>query len=107
MLTFFKYNFTEQFILIVALGVFLITLAAIEANEGIIMGKIMLCILVFGMLYRTLQDGTIYNFFQGALLALIAGAIVWHKQIKPRRAYLYAAQAGGIADCRRALRGHA
>ncbi len=82
-LAFFAHHFSEHFLLIVTIGVFLITLAAIEANEGVIMGKILLCIVVFGMLYRTLQDGTLFNFFQGGLLGLIAGAVLWRRQIKP------------------------
>jgi prepilin signal peptidase PulO-like enzyme (type II secretory pathway) len=82
-LAFLQHNFTEHYILIVAIGVFLITLAAIEANESIIMGKVVLCIVVFGMLYRTLQDGTIYNFFQGGMAGLLLGAILWRRQIKP------------------------
>src|SRR5438045_3828787 len=80
---FFQYNFTEPFILIVCLGVFLITLAAIQANEGLIMGRIVLCIIVFGMLNRALIDHSIFNFFQGGTLAFLIGAAVWHKQIKP------------------------
>lgn len=82
-LAFLEYNFSEQFLLVVTIGVFLITLAAIEANEGIIMEKIMLCIVVFGMLNRTLQDHTLYHFFAGGLLGLVLGALLWRKQIKP------------------------
>ena len=82
-LTFLQYRFSEPFLLIALIGVFLITLAAIEANEHIIMGKILLCVVVPAMVYRTLIDGTIYNFFNGGLLGLIIGAAIWHRQIKP------------------------
>jgi hypothetical protein len=82
-LTFFDYNFGEQFVLIIGLGVFLITLAAIEANENMVMGRILLCIIVLGMLLRTLLDGSIYPFFEGGFAGLIAGAALWHKQVKP------------------------
>ena len=81
-LTYFKYNFTEQFLLIAMIGIFLITLAAIQANEGIIMGRILLCVLVFGALFRVLQDHTIFDAFQGALFSLIIGGIVWRSEIK-------------------------
>jgi prepilin signal peptidase PulO-like enzyme (type II secretory pathway) len=81
-LAFFEHNFTEQYILIVGLGVFLITLAAIEFNDGIIMGRILICVIVFGMLYRTLSDGTIYGFFQGGMAGLIAGVLLWRRQIR-------------------------
>ena len=82
-MTFLAHGFSEQFLLIVCIGIFLITLAAIEANEGLIMGKVLLCIIVFGMLYRTLEDKTIYNFFLGALDGLFLSAIICRKQIKP------------------------
>ena len=82
-LTFLAHGFSEQFLLIVVVGIFLITLAAIEANESIVMGKVILCIVVFGMVYRTLEDKTIYNFFLGALDGLFLSAIVWRKKIKP------------------------
>lgn len=81
-LAFLQYNFSEQFILIVTLGTFLITLAAIDANEKIVMGKILLCIVVFGMLYRVLQDGSIYNFFQGGLTGLIVGVVIRRKEVR-------------------------
>jgi prepilin signal peptidase PulO-like enzyme (type II secretory pathway) len=81
-LAFLQVGFSEQFLLIVTLGVFLITLAAIEANERMVMGKILLCVVVTGALWRTLQDHTIYGAFEGGFLALVAGAILWHKRIR-------------------------
>lgn len=82
-LGFLQHGFGEQFLLIACLGVFLITLAAIHANEGVVMGKMLLCIAVFGMLHRTQVDGSIYGFFQGGLIALVVGAVIWRKEIKP------------------------
>lgn len=81
-LAFLQYNFSEQMILICAIGVFLITLAAIEANEKMIMGKVILCVLIFGLLYRTLLDHTIYDAFGGGVIALFFGAILWRKSIR-------------------------
>lgn len=80
--TFFKYNFSEQFLLVVLIGTFLITLAAIEANEGMIMGRILLCVLVFGGFWRILSDHTIYEAFIGALFGGMLGAAIWNKGIK-------------------------
>lgn len=82
-LAFFEYSFTEQFLLVVTLGTFLITLAAIEANEKMIMGKVLLCVLVFGVMFRLLQDGTIYGFFSGGFFGLLVGAVIKRKDIKP------------------------
>jgi leader peptidase (prepilin peptidase) / N-methyltransferase len=82
-LTFFKYNFSEMFLLVVLVGTFWITLAAIQANEGIIMTRIILCIAVFGMMLRILQDHSIYGAFGGIWLSGIAGVVIWRKGIKP------------------------
>lgn len=81
-LAFFRYHFSEQFILVVFLGVFLVTLAAIEANEKIVMGRVLLSVAVSGMLWRVLADGTIYNFFEGGLFGLILGAALWRRRIE-------------------------
>jgi prepilin signal peptidase PulO-like enzyme (type II secretory pathway) len=80
---FLQHSFSDHFLLIVCLGIFLITLAAIEANERMIMGKVLLTIIVFGMLNRTLVDHTIYNFFLGGMYGLLLSALVWRKDIKP------------------------
>lgn len=82
-LAYFQYGFSERFLLVACIGVFLIVLAAIEANEKMIMGKILLCVTVFGMLYRVLLDGTIYGFFEGGFFGLALGTLLWRKGIKP------------------------
>jgi prepilin signal peptidase PulO-like enzyme (type II secretory pathway) len=82
-LAFFKYNFSEQFMLVATIGVFLITLAAIEANERMVMGKVLMCVVVFGMINRVLVDGTIYGFAAGGFYGLILGAVLFFKGIKP------------------------
>lgn len=80
-LAFLQYGFNDTSILILSIGTFLVTLAAIEVNENIIMGKVMICILVMGMLLRTLLDHELFGFVQGGLTGLIIGAIIWHKSI--------------------------
>ncbi len=81
-LAFLEHNFGEQYLLIVCLGVFLITLSAIEANEKTVMVKLLVPVIVFGMLLRTLVDHTIYEFFLGGIDGLFVGCILWRKQIK-------------------------
>lgn len=81
-LAFFRYGFEEMYILTVLLGVFLITLAAIEANERMIMGRVLLAVAVFGMVLRTLIDQTIFGFFFGGFFGLIAGLLVSYRQVK-------------------------
>ena len=80
-ITFLKYGFSDVGLLTLAIGIFLIILATIEASDGVIMGKIMLCIIVAGMLLRTLIDHTLFNFVLGGLFGVITGAIIWRKQI--------------------------
>lgn len=101
-LAFFKYGFGDIFVLASILGVFLIVLAAIEANERMIMGKIIVCIAITGMVYRTLVDASIFNFLESALLGLFLGALLWRKGIRkvghiyviPRQVQMLAA--GGL-----------
>jgi len=81
-LSFFKYGFGEQYLLVALIGIFLITQSAIEANEKMVMRSIMLCVLVCGMLFRTLQDHSIFPFFYGAVFSLLFSCIVWRKKIR-------------------------
>ena len=83
-LGYLQLGFSDHYILVITIGVFLITLAAIHANEGMVMGRVLLCVMVSGAMLRILNDHTIYNFFQGGFLALIAGVVVWHNQIEPK-----------------------
>jgi leader peptidase (prepilin peptidase)/N-methyltransferase len=81
-LTFLQHGFTEQFFLIACIGVFLITLAAIEANDHMILRKVLICVVVAGMVYRVLLDHHIYGFFAGALFGGMIGAALQYKSIK-------------------------
>lgn len=81
-LNFLAYGFSERYLLVALIGVFAITLAAIEANEHVILDSILVCLTVFGMLHRVLLDGSIYDFFQGGLFGLIIGAALWRKGIR-------------------------
>lgn len=81
-LAYLRFNFNEPFLLTVALGVFLITLAAIEANEKMVMGKILICVAVCGMVLRTRMDASIYGFFEGALYGTLLGAALFFRQVK-------------------------
>lgn len=82
LLAFFKYNFGDQYVLIMLTGAFLITLAAIHSNEGKMMTSVMLCTLVCGIVFRTLEDQTISLSFQGGLVALVLSCALVRKHIK-------------------------
>lgn len=108
-LAFLHYDFREIYLPVVVLGTFLITLAAIEANDNIIMWRILLCVVVAGMILRTLADHSIFNFFMGGLYGMMIGVALNYKNIKkighvympPSPALLMAA--GGICAGAKAL----
>lgn len=72
---------SESFVLITAIGVFLITLSALEYHQGKLYTLILTYILGLGMVLRVLQDGTIYDFFFSGFAMLFVGAIVWRIQV--------------------------
>lgn len=78
---FLQYNFSEMYMMVAIIGVFLITLAAIETNEGYLEKRILIVLVVAGMVMRTLLDHSIYGFFSGALFGLIAGLFLWRKDV--------------------------
>ena len=80
-LAFLQYGFGDMFILVCSIAAFLIILGAIEVNEKLIMGKVMLCTIVAGMLLRIHVDGQLFGFVLGGLYGAIAGAVIWHKSI--------------------------
>ncbi|MEZ5690388.1 MAG: prepilin peptidase [Rickettsiales bacterium] len=79
---FLKYDFSDMAILTITLSAFLIILAAIEVNEKIIMGKVIICTIIVGMLLRVYTDGVLFNFVLGGLFATVIGAVVWRKSIE-------------------------
>nr|AEQ20361.1 bacterial peptidase A24 N-terminal domain protein [uncultured bacterium CSL1] len=81
-LCFLQYNFSEAYLLVATIGVFLITLAAIDTNEGYLELRVLLVIVVSAMVWRTLQDHTIYGFFSGGFFGLMAGMFLWRGQVK-------------------------
>lgn len=81
-LLFMQYNYGQEFIVMAFLGVFWITLAAIQTNENLVMGRILIAIAVCGMINRTLVDGSIFGFFEGGFYALLLGALLWRKQLE-------------------------
>lgn len=78
---FFAHGYGEMFVLISIIGVFLITLAAIDANDRMIMWKILLPLAVSGMIYRTLVDGEIFGFVQSALTGLLVSAFIYRRRV--------------------------
>lgn len=102
LLAFFRYNFSEEYFLVTLIGLFFITLAAIEANEKMIMNSVLLCALVCGIILRTLQDHMLFNSLQGILVTLVVGCLLRRRDIQqvghiyvPPKPVLVAAVCGG------------
>lgn len=81
-LAFLRYNFSEAYMPVVAIGTFLITLAAIQVNDHMLMRGILVCIAVSGMIFRTLVDHSLFGFVMGGLYGLLVGVALQYKYIK-------------------------
>ncbi len=80
-INFLVFGISEHFVLVTAIGVFLITLAALEYHQGKLYTLILTYIIGLGMVLRVLQDGTIYDFFFSGFAMLFVGAIIWRLQV--------------------------
>lgn len=79
---FLQFNFSDAFILVAGVGVFLIILAAIDANDNRRMTSVIVVAGVFGLVLRALSDQTIFFSFLGGFYGLLIGALLWRKQIR-------------------------
>lgn len=79
---FYSFNFSQEYLLVAAIGTFLITLSAIQINDGIVMDKMLIVLMVLGMVTRVLFDNDIYGFFIGGLYGLIIGTFLWRNKVK-------------------------
>lgn len=82
------WGFSEHYFLVVLLASMLIVLASIHANENKVDYRVLLAATLVGMIFRTLQDGSIYHFFAGGMLGLMLGSLIWRKHIE-KRAHIY------------------
>lgn len=108
---YWSFGFSQEYLLLAALGTFFVVLVSIEHNEGIVMERVLIVTVVFGALWRTLMDANIYDFFLGGVIAGILGAFLWRKEVKPvRHVYTFPdgaklLAAGGICAGQAALPG--
>jgi hypothetical protein len=72
---------SEQFLLVISIGVFLITQTATYYSDKKLYTVLILLITGFGAIYRTLLDGTIYGFAMAGYFGLMVGVIIWGLQI--------------------------
>jgi leader peptidase (prepilin peptidase) / N-methyltransferase len=83
--TWLTYGIGEQFILILAIDIFLMIQAAIYFNDKKIINIVLVAIVACSAVYRTLQDGTIYGFVQSGYFALILAIIIWGVEMLLRK----------------------
>jgi prepilin signal peptidase PulO-like enzyme (type II secretory pathway) len=82
-LCFIQYGFSQEYLLVGGIGVFLIILACIDINDRVVQTSVLVTAMILGMLYRTAMDGEIFGFLQGGLYGAVLGAIIWRNEIKP------------------------
>lgn len=80
---FIQFSFSQDFILVAGIGVFLIILACIDVNEARIMPSVVVVTMMLGMLYRAVHDAEIFGFLQGGLFGLVVGLLIWRREVKP------------------------
>lgn len=68
---------SQEFILLTALGVFLIIIVAIDVSSGFISSYMMTLALSTAALYRTSLEPTIYPWFQSGFAWLFFAAMMW------------------------------
>jgi leader peptidase (prepilin peptidase) / N-methyltransferase len=81
---FLRFGFSEQYFLVALLGSMLTVLGSIEVNEGTVDKRVLVAVVVVGMMFRILQDYTIYDSFFGGVLALVVGCGVFYKRMEKR-----------------------
>ena len=76
-LAYFQFGLSETMILVIALGMFLIIMAAHYFENQRYYNEVLIAVAAFSTLLRVLHDGTIYGFVRGAYVGLIVGLIGW------------------------------
>lgn len=75
-LNFLAFGMGEQFLLLTAFGVFVITLAAIEWQQGWLSASIYSYAFAFAALSRTLAEATIYGWVRAFVVMLVIGLVI-------------------------------
>lgn len=74
---FLLFGFSEDFILLSALAVFLIILVFIDYHEGFLSNYVMTVAIFIAGIYRVRDDATFYLWFQHGFMWLFAAACLW------------------------------
>lgn len=78
LLSFAVFGFSEQFLLVSTIGVFITILTITELESRVIPDKALLLLLLVGSVYRTFMDHSIYGLFYGAAAGLFLGIGIKH-----------------------------
>lgn len=77
-IAYINFGFNEQFILATGIGVATVMIAIIETEYNKVPQKIWISLLLLGVMYRTLEDGSIYPLFYSGLVMLVLALLVRH-----------------------------
>jgi len=77
MLSYLKFGFNEQFILVSFGLTCFVMLGAMLHTADFFSNRTFVACAIFGMLYRTLGDASIYGFAATAYAGILVGALVW------------------------------
>ena len=81
----YRYDFTDDFILITGIGTFLIIMTAIAFSTNRIMPVLLYCALACAVLLRTLLDVSIFGFLGGAFFSGFLALTIW--RVRARLGY--------------------
>lgn len=77
MANFIAFGVSESFILLTALGVFLITLAALEYHEGKLFSLMLVFCFFTAALHRVLAEGSLFPMVQSSFLCFFVALGIW------------------------------
>lgn len=84
-LSYLAFGFSEQFLLVSLLGVFIVIFSVTELESKVIPDKALFLLLLFGSVYRAWLDQSIYGMIYGGLIAMLLGItsrhfLAWREQ---------------------------
>lgn len=101
-LLYWRFGFSDQYLLLMGLGVCLVILLSTDWHHRTLPKQILFAIAFFGVMFRTLQDGTLFYMVNSSVMAFLAafavkGYIEDKRRKKVRRPdYLWFAAIAGI-----------
>lgn len=76
--SFLAFGFNEIYLLVMALGVLAALITAMDMDKHFVSGKLVIVLFVTGILYRGIDDPSIYNIIAGVTLMLVISMLIRH-----------------------------